>query len=301
MLEKVIVSNLLHTHCVAPRVYDLVKLVSEDGGFQFGLVVQPVDGEVVTGQKGQKFIAVFKQTLASLQLKTISIREHCDLRPPDFRYNIMEDESGVYYVDIQNFVFKNQSYKIKPAAVVRKCFADDLLSRFVTHYSIESFQRFNDVLLELINHSGLISPAMLIVDACTGIGTAGIGLLSSGKTWVHFVRENQETSAIRSFLYSQGYTRFDIEDRGQATGVTQSVAAGHGKDLIVIGEKTNNIMDICADSRCRFVIYINWINQDSTEQPEHQIAGCLSLIRFKTMLLEESDQQVCLSLYKKKG
>ncbi len=301
MLEKVIVSNLLHAHRVAPRVYDLVKLVSEDGGFHFGFVVQPVDGAVVTGAKGEAFITAFKQTLASLHLKTVSIGEHCDLRPPDFRHNIMEDENGVYYVDIQNFVFKNQLYKREPETAVSKRFADDLLSRFVTHYSIESFQRFNDALLELINLFSLVSPAMLIVDACTGIGTAGIGLLSSGKTWVHFIRDKEDARIVRSFLYSQGYTRFAIEDLGPAAGVSKSVAADHGKDLVIIGEKTDTIERLSAENRCRFVIYIQWIHKDSAMQPELQIAGCLRLVRFKTMVLAESDQQVCLSLYKKDG
>ena len=56
--EKKIISNLLSEHHVAPRVYDLIKLKS-DNNVIFGMVVEHIEGEVVNGLEGEIFIEKF--------------------------------------------------------------------------------------------------------------------------------------------------------------------------------------------------------------------------------------------------
>ena len=104
MEEKKAVSNLLHLSGVAPRVYDIVKLESMDGSSQFAFVLEHIDGEIVHGEEGERFISKFKKAMSDYGMETISIAEHSDLRPPGFRDNIVASDAGTYYVDIQNFV-----------------------------------------------------------------------------------------------------------------------------------------------------------------------------------------------------
>ena len=104
VFEKVIVSNLLNLNKCAPRVYGNIKLKYNELIFD-GLVVQNIEGEMVTGEAGVRFMNIFKKTLNTLGIGTVSIKEHSDLLPPDFRNNIKFDGKDYYYVDIQNFIF----------------------------------------------------------------------------------------------------------------------------------------------------------------------------------------------------
>ena len=64
---------------------------------------------MLTGELADEFMKSFNKILAENRLKTVSIKEHRDLRGPEYSHNIVSGENGVYYVDIQNFVFTDQN------------------------------------------------------------------------------------------------------------------------------------------------------------------------------------------------
>jgi len=107
MLEQAVVSNLLNGQGVAPKVYDIIRLESGDGSWRYAYVVQPIKRWSCDGQGRGKVYYSVQNALKRFGMKTISIQEHCDLRPPEFRHNIRSDSTGTYYVDIQNFVLSS--------------------------------------------------------------------------------------------------------------------------------------------------------------------------------------------------
>ncbi|MEA3437076.1 MAG: hypothetical protein U9R43_11465, partial [Thermodesulfobacteriota bacterium] len=62
VLEKVAISNLLNMYNVAPRVFDIVKIKNPRNAY-WALVVQPVEGKVVTGERGVIFIKKLTKAL----------------------------------------------------------------------------------------------------------------------------------------------------------------------------------------------------------------------------------------------
>ncbi len=206
MLEKAVISNLLHEEGLAPRVYDIIRLESGDGGRQYAFLVQPVLGEVVTGEEGTRFVNRFKAVMERMGMETISIREHCDLRPPDFRHNIVADESGTFYVDIQNFVMFSGGY------------GEKLLQEMKRHGRAASLQakkdRFTgqaseDLAVFLARNS--VEPAgSCVLDCFMDDETLSMYFLAAGVPWAVLLRQADTVSMVRRYMYYLGFTRFDV-------------------------------------------------------------------------------------------
>lgn len=209
MLEQAVVSNLLSEQNVAPRVYDIVHFRSESGSWRYAFVVQPIIGEVVTGNAGIEFVSHFKKVLKQFGMETISIAEHCDLRPPEFRHNIIGDTNGIYYVDMQNFVLAS------------KGFGDDLLFT-MEQRKLNNQRETGKTSIELVRNPGnfdtffqscgLDIESLVCIDLFVEDESLAIAALSSGCMWCHLARYENDISFVMKCLFYQGYSRFCVSE-----------------------------------------------------------------------------------------
>ena len=221
VLEKSIVSNLLHEEGVAPRVYDVITLKNVNNTIAFALVLQHIEGPVVHGDEGTKFIKGFKKVLKCKGLTTVSIAEHCDLRAPLFRDNIVRDNNRAYYVDIQNFILSDLNKIGELENAIQARYLGDPLSdlflsaKELTRTGESRFDRFSRTLTAMIGKSGFSVEGSMVVDSCQGMGTAVSCLLTQGLYWGYVIRPEADCSLLKSWLYLCGATRFDCLAAGQ--------------------------------------------------------------------------------------
>ena len=209
MLEKATVSNLLNVAGVAPRVYDLVILESGCGEWIVAFVGEAVLGGVVTGDEGICFIEKFKKVLTKLGMATISIKEHCDLRPPEFRHNIQRDDSGTYYVDIQNFVLKSSQVGrdlLKRADQQRRWPQEGANGDEDTAPEGALFQN----LVDFLTPSGIAIETASCLDWKLPGEQITISWLHAGGRWAYIVRPDEVSELVTDYLYYHGFSRFDI-------------------------------------------------------------------------------------------
>lgn len=216
VLEKSIVANLLHEVHVAPRVYDLIRLESKNGAFHYALVVQHIEGFVVHGSMGGEFIEKFKKVLKVRGMSTASIAEHCDLRAPLFRDNIVSDGDQIYYVDIQNFILSDIGKIDALKDQVVEKFRNDPLSVFTINSILgvkcEQAACIDGLISKIagmISKSGYSLSDCVVVDICQGAGIMAIGLLSRDLFWSYLLRSDEECQLLQSWWNVCGYTRFD--------------------------------------------------------------------------------------------
>ncbi len=230
MREKAVISNLLHEEGLAPRVYDIIRLESGDGGRQYGFLVQPVRGEMVTGEEGLRFVDRFKKTMERLGMETISIREHCDLRPPDFRNNIVADESGTYYVDIQNFVVFSSDY------------GEELLDEMKHHGRVPSRSEQEEHVpgqeaeeLTVFLARNRVEPATSsVLDCGLADETLSMYLLAAGAPWVVLLRQDDTVPLVRRYMYYHGFTRLDVISSENGRSVQDDVLSPWKHDLALV-------------------------------------------------------------------
>ncbi|MCK5664519.1 MAG: hypothetical protein KAI17_13600, partial [Thiotrichaceae bacterium] len=203
MLEQAVVSNLLNEKGVAPRVYDIIRLEARDGSWRFAYVVQPIKGKVVTGKKGEKFITRFKVVLEQYGMETISIKEHCDLSPPDFRNNIRSDSTGTYYVDIQNFVQLSSSFGKQLLVNIGRYRNKN--TSFHTQKSEEI-----STLNSFLTSGGLDLSTSTCMDICMPNESLMIEVMAEGCGWYYCVRSSEDVLLVRKYLYYHSFCRFDV-------------------------------------------------------------------------------------------
>ena len=246
MAEKVVVSNLLHSENSAPRVYDLIKLQSANGAFHYAFVVQHIDGEIIHGEQGSDFIARFKMILTRLGLETISISEHSDLRPPEFRNNIVGNSQGTWYVDIQNFVLANPSLiqQAKRSALQvlsLKNRAGLVGSRDTGAFLSDLYEAggFDELLTKLLGAQGVaLSETVFLTELRMGLMFAPL-LLRQGVSWVYI--SGVDDDHCKKWFYLHGLSRISLSP-GQARLLGQhrrkvSVSLATGEAVSAENEK----------------------------------------------------------------
>lgn len=219
MRDKMMISNLLAGEEVAPRVYDLVKLESEDGGWQYALVVEHMGEEVVTGSDGIEFIERFTSALNKLGMQTLSIKEHCDLRPPDFRHNIIKGRFYACYVDIQNFVMFHRAFSngvLSKTERLKKLETNPILLTALMEASRKqqnSHDLFScncNLLQDFLGQNGVCIENLLLVDKSNGSGIFSMCCLHLGARWCVMVREESRVKWFASYMTLLGYSRFQV-------------------------------------------------------------------------------------------
>lgn len=219
MLEKIVISNILHSESVAPRIYDIIRLESADGGWQYAFVVQHIDGKIVTGLEGEKFIKIFKNAMHKFKMQVISIKEHSDLRPPLFRKNIVGNQKQTFYVDIQNFVMfdgtfaKNVRHSTK--LLFTNCYHTlpfSLLDSKRNRDFDEQYRKTNIDLSQFLNKNGVDLNETIIIDIGQDNGFFAMNCLHLGARWVFFLREKKLKPWLYNLMTLLGFSRFQIFD-----------------------------------------------------------------------------------------
>lgn len=196
MLEKMTVSNLLYLEGVAPRVYDIVQLTTNQGIRHYAFVVEHIQGSVLTGLPASEFMKSFKMALNVNGMKTVSIKEHRDLRPPEYNRNIMAGDSSTCYVDIQNFVLSDKE-RIEQVIGEKKNYlwSPDTYQTIVKRIGKTSVSFRDQKILLLGNYSAGLLP----------------NILSNGARWCSAVLQDEDVlESYEKALYLYGMSRFDL-------------------------------------------------------------------------------------------
>jgi hypothetical protein len=220
MKEKAFISNLLNLHGAAPKVYDIIKLVFGDQIY-FAFVVQHVQGYAVTGEDGITFINYLNRVLDKTGIEVLGIKEHCDFRPPEFRHNIISDMSGVYYVDIQNFVMFDKMYHKHLAKRWQTVIAKDKKrfypKQFFSLIYPNSVKNKNeeppDYFAELnhfLEQYRINLNKYKVLDIGCNLGYFIMFALNQGARWCVGIDTEEMVDTGRQLLYQSGFTRFDM-------------------------------------------------------------------------------------------
>ena len=220
--EKTIISNILSLKNVAPKVYDIVKLQS-DNMTVFAMVVQHIDGKILTGQAAVDFIVEFKRVLESEGILILGPRDAEDFQPPDFRRNIVCDPTGSYYVDIQNFVFRNareRSGKLADAIheVIdlgeSRCFRpekyrDESVPGLLMQGGRDGLRTIFKI-REFLDQNQVGFQDSTVLDVACNLGMFSAYALSRGARWCVGLERPEIVQVARQFLFEHGFTRFDM-------------------------------------------------------------------------------------------
>lgn len=196
MLEKMTVSNLLYMEGVAPQVYDIVRLTTNKNDVFYAFVVQHIPGPALTGSAAGNFMMTFKAALKTNGMETISIKEHRDLRGPEYNLNIASGEDSACYVDIQNFVLAEQNIVDKHKNDIREY-----------SFSLETYFNMFDSLEE--ENISVKDQKILLL----GKYSAGFlpHALASGARWCTVdLPEEEDLEKYEKAFYLYGLSRFEL-------------------------------------------------------------------------------------------
>jgi hypothetical protein len=220
MKEKAFISNLLNLNGVAPRVYDIIKL---NFGWQsyFAFVVQPIQGEIVTGKEGSAFVSKLRRVLEEKGIEVLGHKEHCDFQPPEFRNNIIADETGVYYVDVQNFVMFSNAYQKKLANALQKKSIKRPMSDRDGHVALlaqpnsrklsnENLKIYFSELNEFFEQYNVNLKNNTLLDIGCNWGFFIMFALSRNARWCVGLDTDAMIDTTRQLLYEKGFMRFDL-------------------------------------------------------------------------------------------
>ena len=151
---------------------------------------------VLTGLPASDFMRSFKASLTVNGMETISIKEHRDLRGPEYNQNIVSGENAPCYVDIQNFVLADRKNINKAKEYLsERSFSPEIYSNV-----LESLER------EDLSFKG---QKVLLV----GEDTAGLlpHVLSTGARWSTLcLQEDGDLREYEKALYLYGLSRFEL-------------------------------------------------------------------------------------------
>jgi len=216
--EKKIISNILSEHHVAPRVYDLIKLKSENN-LIFGMVVEHIEGEVVTGLEGEMFIKKFFDILKNEGIQPLGGKSSGDFSVPYFGNNIIKNNSGMYYIDIQNF---NLDYDDKLTRNINNTThfgASNLLRS--DRYSYQSVPGMDikgkrdseyrlKIINELLSRHNITLQNSHVLDVGCNLGLFVKYALTRNASWAVGLDMPEVAKTARNYMYRAGFTKFDI-------------------------------------------------------------------------------------------
>ncbi len=244
MEEKKAVANLLYTQGVAPRVYDLIKILSENKAYHYAFVVEHINGSVLHGREGEHFISHFKEVLSLFGMDTISITEHSDLRPPVFRNNIICGTEGARYIDIQNFVLSDSELvrTIERDFLLNFLQSSDQTATIFTEtesgrFDWESYSKSVDILSGILECND-ISINEFVIFTQSNLAVFFLPyLLHLGAPWVHILEP--KNTAIANWMFLNGFSRFSFGVNMQAFDWLFQESFHTKSYVIIIDEKTH--------------------------------------------------------------
>ena len=220
--EKMVLSNILSLRNVAPRVYDIVKLQSENATI-FAMIVQHVSGQIVTGQAASEFVEQFKCVLQEEEVSILGEKDHMDFQAPDFRRNIVSDSTGTYYVDIQNLaIIDRETHSKKLVDTIQEVthFGDSrpFRPKKYAYQSVpglpisgkrNSLYRISEI-QDFLEQSQIGLQGSTVLDVGCNLGMFIMHFLSQGARWCIGLDTPGITRVARRFLFERGFSRFDL-------------------------------------------------------------------------------------------
>jgi hypothetical protein len=219
-----LVANLLSSHGVGPRLYDLVEL--ECGGTRWvGYVIEHVSGRTPSLSKCNEAIGRMRALEESgLILNSMPDGwEDEDFRGPACNGNALLDDAGrVHYVDFQNFILTGYEKFLRQLALEateKSHFGETSLWRGGRRYLYQSVpgvalpakrnpeQRMK-VVRELMKEAGASLSGRLVLDVGCNIGGMMAQYLKLGARWCHGWDRAGLTPHTEKLLLALGCTRF---------------------------------------------------------------------------------------------
>ena len=219
-----LVANLLSTHGVGPRLYDLVEL--DCGGTRWvGYVIEHVSGQTPSPSQCDEALGQMRALEESgLILNNMPDGwEDEDFRSPDCNGNALVDESGrVQYVDFQNFIltgYENFLRQLALEATEKSHFGETTLWRGGRRYLYQSVpgvalpakrnpEERMKVVRELLKDAGVSVEGRLVLDVGCNIGGMMAQYLKLGARWCHGWDRAGLTPHTEKLLFALGCTRF---------------------------------------------------------------------------------------------
>lgn len=221
-----LVANLLASHGVAPKLYDLVEL--ECGGSKWvGYVIEHVSGSTPSLNECNEALRQMRDLEESgLILNNMPDGwEDEDFRGPDCNGNVLLDDAGrVQYVDFQNFILTGYEKFLRQLALEateKSHFGETTVWRGGRRYLYQSVpgvalpakrnpeQRMK-VVLELLKDSGVSMEGRLVLDVGCNIGGMMAQYLKLGARWCHGWDRDYVTPHTEKLLLALGCTRFSM-------------------------------------------------------------------------------------------
>ncbi len=277
LFEKVIISNILNLSGFAPRVYDCIVL--KIGNFHFyGLVVEHIGGNQITGARGVEFIHSLKECLKKEEIEIVAAKRNKDFQPPEFNENIYEQDDGMVYIDIQNFAFLHKGHnrylfdklvlsqiKNNSTTGLKKIFQQ--FSTFSIWMLNREIRNFSQKLMLFLSEQKIDIENKYILDMGCPAGLYTALLLSNGVFWSYlFTRSGTDKEEVERFLFEKGFSRFqglDVEKENYSSVPLEEIS------LLVfdVSYGISNLLEILGNYKIQnLLITFPSENLDSTQQ-----------------------------------
>jgi hypothetical protein len=221
-----LVANLLSSHGVGPRLYDLVEL--ECNGSQWvGYVIEHVSGRTPSLNKCNEALSQMRAMEESGLIRNNMPDgwEDEDFRGPACNGNALLDDAGqVRYVDFQNFILTGYEKFLRQLALEateKSHFGETTVLRGGRRYLYQSVpgvalpakrnpeQRMK-VVLELMKDAGVSMERRLVLDVGCNIGGMMAQYLKLGARWCHGWDRDYLTPHTEKLVLALGCTRFSM-------------------------------------------------------------------------------------------
>lgn len=221
-----LVANLLSSHGIGPKLYDLVEL--ECGGSKWvGYVIEHVSGSTPSLNECNEALRQMRDLEESgLILNNMPDGwEDEDFRGPGCNGNALLDDAGrVHYVDFQNFILTDYEKFLRRLALEateKSHFGETTVWRGGRRYLYQSVpgvalpakrnpdQRMK-VVLELMKDAGVSMEGRLVLDVGCNIGGMMAQYLKLGARWCHGWDRDYVTPHTEKLLLALGCTRFSM-------------------------------------------------------------------------------------------
>jgi len=220
--DKKIISNILSEYDVAPRVYDLIKIQSGNNEI-FAMVVEHIEGTLVEGERGEKFLDKFFSILEKESIKALGGKNSGDFSLPCFGNNIISNTKGIYYIDIQNFIIDygvdgndlmsdaiNNNTHFGASNLLR---SDKYSYQSVPELGIKGKRDSNyrtHLVGELLDRNNIDLYGEHVLDVGCNLGLFLKYALTQGAGWVVGLDMPNVANISRKHMYKNGFTLFDI-------------------------------------------------------------------------------------------
>jgi|GEM_PF-7018708 len=245
---RMLVSNILSTYRIAPRIYDVLRLRCGQS-YYFALVIEHLEGGVPNVEKGLEFVSKIKRIIEreGLVVQRGVVDAALGLLPPNFGGKILEDASGnCYLVDCSDLTLKKYDKTMMDYLDSTRRLAqmsDSEIPRRPNFYyqsipflepagkrDMSSRVGFLEGMLE---RNGYVFDRSKVLDIGCNIGMFGAYMLHKGAGWYTGLDQPLVVDGGRRILYYGGYSRFDLIASNLLVDDVNCILPTHEFDLVL--------------------------------------------------------------------